>query len=84
MASSDMPPPVRPGHNRASSVDDTQIPHSGGIDAAKRYRRRSFNGLEENNLTSNMASLQSGIEYPAKRYEARFSSIEPTIIESQP
>ncbi|CAO2652570.1 Nn.00g008530.m01.CDS01 [Neocucurbitaria sp. VM-36] len=60
MNSSDISPPIRPGHNRASSADDTQIPRSGGIDAAKRYRRRSFNGLEEKNLTSNMASLQVG------------------------
>ncbi|KAI4955336.1 hypothetical protein J4E91_001194 [Alternaria rosae] len=56
---SDGPPPFRPGHNRANSADDTQVIRSGGIDPAKRYRRRSFNGLEgDNNVTSAMASLQ--------------------------
>lgn len=49
---------VRPGHNRASSADDTQVPRSGGIDPAKRYRRRSLSGLEAGNLTTDMASLQ--------------------------
>jgi hypothetical protein len=48
-----------PGHNRANSADDTQVIRPGGIDPAKRYRRRSFNGLEgDNNVTSTMASLQ--------------------------
>ncbi|KAI4922383.1 hypothetical protein J4E90_000814 [Alternaria incomplexa] len=57
---SDGPQPFRPGHNRANSADDTQVIRSGGIDPAKRYRRRSFNGLEgDNNVTSAMASLQS-------------------------
>ena len=55
----DLPPAVRPGHNRASSADDT-VARSAGFDPAKRYRRRSFNGLEEKHLTSNMASLQVG------------------------
>ncbi|KAI4692853.1 uncharacterized protein J4E88_001221 [Alternaria novae-zelandiae] len=56
----DGPHPFRPGHNRANSADDTQVIRSGGIDPAKRYRRRSFNGLEgDNNVTSAMASLQS-------------------------
>ncbi|KAI4929805.1 hypothetical protein J4E85_004426 [Alternaria conjuncta] len=56
----DGPQPFRPGHNRANSADDTQVIRSGGIDPAKRYRRRSFNGLEgDNNITSAMASLQS-------------------------
>ncbi|KAI4633261.1 uncharacterized protein J4E78_002141 [Alternaria triticimaculans] len=55
----DGPQPFRPGHNRANSADDTQVIRSGGIDPAKRYRRRSFNGLEgDNNITSAMASLQ--------------------------
>ncbi|KAI4655523.1 hypothetical protein J4E93_000235 [Alternaria ventricosa] len=60
LTQSDGPPTFRPGHNRANSADDTQVIRSGGIDPAKRYRRRSFNGLEgDNNVTSAMASLQS-------------------------
>ncbi|KAF1833113.1 hypothetical protein BDW02DRAFT_501479 [Decorospora gaudefroyi] len=55
-----LPPPTKPGHNRANSADDTQVIRSGGMDPAKRYRRRSFNGLEADNVTPNMASLQVG------------------------
>lgn len=58
MTSPEASPPSKPGHNRASSVDDMQVPRPGGVDAAKRYRRRSFNGLEEKSLASNMATLQ--------------------------
>ncbi|KAF2657661.1 hypothetical protein K491DRAFT_320917 [Lophiostoma macrostomum CBS 122681] len=36
----------RPGHGRASSVDDMQISRQGAIDQARRYRRRSLSGLE--------------------------------------
>ncbi|KAH7071631.1 hypothetical protein FB567DRAFT_612208 [Paraphoma chrysanthemicola] len=50
--------PSRPGHNRASSADDSALARAGGLDAAKRYRRRSFNGLDANALASNMASMQ--------------------------
>jgi hypothetical protein len=57
--SAGLPPPNRPGHNRANSADDTQVLGSGGMDPAKRYRRRSFNGLEPDNVTPNMASLQA-------------------------
>ncbi|OWY57957.1 Protein BNI4 [Alternaria alternata] len=54
------PPPFRPGHNRANSADDTQVIRSSGIDPAKRYRRRSFNGLEEDSTAaSNIATLQA-------------------------
>lgn len=53
---SDLSPSSRPGHNRASSVDDTQVPRLGGTDAAKRYRRRSFNGLDADGIAINMAS----------------------------
>jgi hypothetical protein len=49
----------RPGHNRANSADDTQVIRSGGMDPAKRYRRRSFSGLEAENGTPTMASLQT-------------------------
>jgi hypothetical protein len=53
-----LPPPNRPGHNRANSADDTQVIRSGGMDPAKRYRRRSFSGLEADNVTPNTPSLQ--------------------------
>ncbi|KNG44001.1 Protein BNI4 [Stemphylium lycopersici] len=52
-----LPPPFRPGHNRANSADDTQVIRSGGLDPAKRYRRRSFSGLEAENIPQNPASL---------------------------
>lgn len=51
---------TRPGHNRASSADDSQLAQTGGSDAAKRYRRRSFNGLEADTLTANMTSMKVG------------------------
>ncbi|KAF1844332.1 uncharacterized protein K460DRAFT_162543 [Cucurbitaria berberidis CBS 394.84] len=60
LGSSEISPPARPGHNRANSADDTQLLGSGGTDAAKRYRRRSFNGLEEKTVPTNVASLQVG------------------------
>lgn len=41
----DLPLPIRPGHNRASSVDDMQQ-RSGLADSAKRYRRRSLSGID--------------------------------------
>lgn len=50
--------PTKSGHNRASSADDSNLARAGGIDAARRYRRRSFNGLEADTLVSNMAALQ--------------------------
>jgi hypothetical protein len=50
----------RPGHSRAISADDTSIGQSGGLDAAKRYRRRSFNGLDANALAANMTTMQVG------------------------
>jgi hypothetical protein len=49
----------RPGHNRASSADDSQLAQ-GGSDAAKRYRRRSFNGLDGDALAANMSTMQVG------------------------
>ncbi|KAF1980298.1 hypothetical protein BU23DRAFT_5962 [Bimuria novae-zelandiae CBS 107.79] len=39
-------PPVRPGHNRASSVDDMHVPRLAASEQAKRYRRRSLSGIE--------------------------------------
>lgn len=44
----DLQAPARPGHNRASSVDDMQTPRQGSVDQAKRYRRRSLSGLDAN------------------------------------
>ncbi|KAH8728174.1 hypothetical protein GQ44DRAFT_676357 [Phaeosphaeriaceae sp. PMI808] len=55
----DLPAPSRPGHNRASSVDDSQLTRAGGVDAARRYRRRSFNGLDANGIAINMAAMQA-------------------------
>lgn len=52
------PQPSRPLHNRANSADDSQVARIGGMDPAKRYRRRSFNGLEGDNITPSKASLQ--------------------------
>ncbi|XP_014558919.1 hypothetical protein COCVIDRAFT_35712 [Bipolaris victoriae FI3] len=51
------PQPSKPAHNRANSADDTV--RVGGADQAKRYRRRSFNGLEGENTTPSKASLQT-------------------------
>lgn len=42
----DLEAPSRPGHNRASSVDDMQLPRTNSFDTAKRYRRRSLSGLD--------------------------------------
>ncbi|EOA85357.1 uncharacterized protein SETTUDRAFT_89871 [Exserohilum turcica Et28A] len=50
--------PPKPAHSRANSADETQIVRPGGMDPAKRYRRRSFNGLEGEAITPSMASLQ--------------------------
>ncbi|KAF2241134.1 hypothetical protein BU26DRAFT_441056 [Trematosphaeria pertusa] len=54
---SDLPLPVRPGHHRASSVDDMQISRGGSTDPAKRYRRRSLSGLDANTMASGPALL---------------------------
>jgi hypothetical protein len=51
----ELPQPVRPGHNRASSVDDMQLPRGSSADAAKRYRRRSLSGFDANAMTANAA-----------------------------
>jgi len=53
----ELPPPVRPGHNRASSVDDMEMPRGGSVDQAKRYRRRSLSGLDANAMVVNTAPL---------------------------
>lgn len=53
----DLSGPTRPGHSRAISADDSSISRA-GADAAKRYRRRSFNGLDGNALANNMAAMQ--------------------------
>ena len=42
----DLLPPARPGHNRASSVDDMHLAKGGNGEQAKRYRRRSLSGIE--------------------------------------
>jgi hypothetical protein len=55
----DLSDPARPGHSRTISADDSSIGRAGG-DAAKRYRRRSFNGLDGNAIAANMGSMQVG------------------------
>ncbi|KAL1598598.1 bud neck involved protein [Paraconiothyrium brasiliense] len=42
----DLLPPARPGHNRASSVDDMHMPRGSTSEQAKRYRRRSLSSIE--------------------------------------
>ncbi|KAF2442712.1 hypothetical protein P171DRAFT_455730 [Karstenula rhodostoma CBS 690.94] len=42
----DLLPPARPGHNRASSVDDMQMQRAATSEQAKRYRRRSLSSIE--------------------------------------
>jgi hypothetical protein len=54
----DLQGPSRPGHNRASSVDDMQMPRQGSVDQAKRYRRRSLSGLDVNAQGANAGSLE--------------------------
>ncbi|KAF3039345.1 bud neck involved protein [Didymella heteroderae] len=44
----DLTPTGRPGHNRANSADNTLV-QVGTQDSAKRYRRRSFAGVEGSN-----------------------------------
>lgn len=56
----DMAAPTRPSHNRASSADDTQVLRLGGIDPAKRYRRRSLSGLEVSNNSASVVSMPTG------------------------
>jgi hypothetical protein len=78
MASSELEGPSRPGHNRANSADDMQL-RAGGMDAAKRYRRRSFNGLDGNGIAPNMAAMQVGtIAHPGPQ-----TSITPVVGRSE-
>ncbi|KAJ4325255.1 bud neck involved protein [Neodidymelliopsis sp. IMI 364377] len=51
----DQTPTGRPGHNRANSADNTLV-QVGTQDSAKRYRRRSFGGLEGNGAPPNASS----------------------------
>jgi hypothetical protein len=46
------------------------------MDAAKRYRRRSFNGLEADGLATNMASMQ--VESVAAQNTAAGASLAPS------
>lgn len=48
----DLPPPARPGHNRASSVDDMQMARGSTNEQAKRYRRRSLSSIEAMTTTA--------------------------------
>jgi hypothetical protein len=57
----ELPQPLRPGHNRASSVDDMQLPRGSSADAAKRYRRRSLSGFDANAMTANAAPAAAAV-----------------------
>jgi hypothetical protein len=60
----------RPGHSRSSSVDDMQLPRQNSFDPAKRYRRRSLNGMEANmasDAAPNATLSAAPIAAPAKR-----------------
>lgn len=67
----DLQAPTRPGHSRASSVDDMQTPRQGSIDQAKRYRRRSLSGLDANaqaaSFDTTAAPSSTPIKPPTKR-----------------
>lgn len=73
----DLTGPARPGHSRTISADDSSLGRSGGGDAAKRYRRRSFNGLDGNAIAANMASMQVGAT-TAESTTVNTASAEPT------
>ncbi|KAH3916536.1 hypothetical protein HBI56_047010 [Parastagonospora nodorum] len=73
----DLTGPARPGHNRTISADDSSLGRSGGGDAAKRYRRRSFNGLDGNAIAANMASMHVG-STTAESTTVSTASAEPT------
>ncbi|KAF2622559.1 hypothetical protein BU25DRAFT_352090 [Macroventuria anomochaeta] len=51
----DLTPTGRPGHSRANSADNTLV-QVGTQDSAKRYRRRSFAGVEGNSQLPNASS----------------------------
>ncbi|KAF2735664.1 hypothetical protein EJ04DRAFT_434571 [Polyplosphaeria fusca] len=59
LAVADAKIPIRPGHNRASSADDTQLPRGLSAEAAKRYRRRSLSGLDANTTATSTISIVS-------------------------
>ncbi|KAF2845930.1 hypothetical protein T440DRAFT_482962 [Plenodomus tracheiphilus IPT5] len=52
------------GHSRANSADETQVTRQGGIDPAKRYRRRSSSGVESGSITTNLPTLQVAPSVP--------------------
>jgi hypothetical protein len=57
VGAADVQPPPRPGHNRASSVDDMQVPRQGSVDQAKRYRRRSVSTFDSATGVPDAASV---------------------------
>ena len=75
----DLLPPIRPGHNRASSVDDMHMSRGGSGEQAKRYRRRSLSGIEAMAATtaplSATASANTTVHVPKRpTQEARPAS----------
>ncbi|KAF2120148.1 hypothetical protein BDV96DRAFT_595724 [Lophiotrema nucula] len=57
LVGSELEAPLRPGHSRASSADDMQLPRANSTEAAKRYRRRSLSGLDATAVVSSTAPI---------------------------
>ncbi|KAF2715696.1 hypothetical protein K504DRAFT_511096 [Pleomassaria siparia CBS 279.74] len=70
----DFKAPARPGHGRASSVDDMQLTRAeASFDSSKRYRRRSMSGLDMSSNAPPTAVVSSApITPPAKRPTEEF------------
>ncbi|KAF2183776.1 hypothetical protein K469DRAFT_689900 [Zopfia rhizophila CBS 207.26] len=82
LAVTELEPPKRPGHNRANSADDMQLPRQGSMDQAKRYRRRSLGGFEATNLapvTSTIAPvpITSAMKRPSQEFRPSSNSSQP-------
>ncbi|KAJ4360154.1 bud neck involved protein [Didymosphaeria variabile] len=69
----DLLPPARPGHNRASSVDDMHMPRGGTSEQAKRYRRRSLSSIEA------MATTAAPLSAPVTAITTVATSKRPTL-----
>ncbi|KAF2277215.1 uncharacterized protein EI97DRAFT_449929 [Westerdykella ornata] len=71
---------VRPGHNRASSVDDMQGTRQTTLEQAKRYRRRSHGGFD---ATPQFVSPPA-LNQISSTIVASPSSVKPSPAESHP
>ena len=70
---SDLTPIGRPGHNRANSADNTLV-QVGTQDSARRYRRRSFAGVESNGQPTTPTAAGSAPTQTAASSTARLAS----------